>query len=105
MTTIKRSFLIGCVVGLLALLFTHLSIQTMPNTGPISIFSKIYHIVWLLTGLAWNENVEPAFNPSPQWLPIFRLLGFAIFYGFLFGFLGLIVTFVSNLFRRKPPKK
>ena len=99
MKAIKKGFLIGSTVGIVILTLSHFLMSYLPNTGPLSFFSKLYHITWLLTGLAWNYNIQLALNLSAAWLPIYRVLSFTFLYGLAFGILGIIGVNIARIFK------
>lgn len=97
MKTLKIGFFTGSLTGILILILTHIFMPFLPNTGPMSFFSKIYHITQLLTGLAWNYNIQPALDLSAKWLAIYRFVSFTLLYSFVFGVLGIVGACIVKL--------
>ena len=97
---IKRFFLIGIITGNLILLITYLFIKYLPESGPLAIFSKMYHLSRLVGGSIWNEWIVKNFQISAAFMNIYTVGYYIIIYSAIYGIFGLAAGMVGKLYTR-----
>ena len=98
---IKKTLIIGILVGNLVLLLTHLFVRYLPESGPLSVFSKLYHLSRLIGGSIWNHWIIEKFQISAVFMTAYEISYYVIIYSIIYGVLGVISGVIENLLIRK----